>query len=183
MNTLEIVQIGCPVLRTKAKALSKEQILSPSIQSLIQEMKDTMHAAPGVGLAAPQIGRSLQLAVIEDKPDYLQSVPATILKERDRKPVEFHVIINPRLTIESEVKADFYEGCLSIHGFLGKVNRALSVKVECLNEKAEPVTIHAQGWYARILQHEIDHLHGILCIDRMNIQSLTTLENYQRYHL
>jgi len=97
--------------------------------------------------------------------------------------VTFHVIINPKLTIVGEDTRTFFEGCLSFAGFVGLVKRAFEVKVECLNERAEPVIINAKGWYARILQHEIDHLHGTVCIDRMNTRSLANSENYQRYWL
>ena len=81
----------------------------------------------------------------------------------------YHVIINPKLTVtvtDTAGQAEFFEGCLSFAGFVGLVPRALAVKVECLNEQAEPVTINAKGWYARILQHEIEHLQGNLCLDR-----------------
>lgn len=178
---LKIVQTGDPVLRQKARELSKEEILSPRIQQLIELMKATMHDAPGVGLAAPQIGESLQLAVIEDKPEYTQLLTAEQIKDRERASVPFHVIINPKITLDTSVSREFYEGCLSITHYVGLISRARSVKVECLNEQAKPVTINAQGWYARILQHEIDHMHGVLCIDHMQLSSLTTLENYSKY--
>jgi peptide deformylase len=174
---LKIIQAGDPLLRQQTKELSKEEILSPSIQQLIQLMYD----APGVGLAAPQIGESLQLIVIEDKQEYTQGFTEEQIKQRERSPVPFHVIINPKITIDKSESIEFYEGCLSVAGFVGLVPRASMVTVACLNEHAMPITIHASGWYARILQHEIDHLHGTLCIDRTKIQSLTTFENYIRY--
>lgn len=180
--TLKIVQAGDPVLRQMAQKLRPAEILSPSIQGLIALMKDTMRDAPGVGLAAPQIAEGLQLAVIEDRPEYMHMFAEEQLVERERVPVPFQVIINPKITLlEEEGEATFFEGCLSVAGFVGLVPRALAVKVECLNERAEPVTIKARGWYARILQHEIDHLHGTLCIDRMKMRSYMTTENYARY--
>lgn len=179
-NTLEIVQLGNPVLRQVARELSTEEILSPEIQSLIQSMIATMRAAPGVGLAAPQIGRSLQLIVIEDI-DHSHLTPEK-LKERNRSPVPLHVVINPKLYIEETTPyLDFYEGCLSFDNFAGIVPRAESVYVECLNERAEPVTIHATGWYARILQHEIDHVNGIIYIDRAHLRTLTAVDNYKKH--
>lgn len=179
---LNIVQVGDPVLRQKARKLSHEEILSEPIQELIQHMKETMREAPGVGLAAPQIGLSIQLAVIEDRKEYHQKFSAQELKKRARDPIPFHVIINPKLIIEKEnKKAEFYEGCLSVKGLVGIVPRVVVVRVECLNEKAEPVVIKARGWYARILQHEIDHLHGKLCIDRMKMNTLSTVDNYMKY--
>ena len=157
--------------------MSVDEIKSPATQDLIELMRETMRAAPGVGLAAPQIGESLQLAVIEDSVDYLKDISRDKLAELKRSPVDFHVIINPKLTILGDTKVDFFEGCLSVAGFAAIVRRAESVRVECLNERAEPVTINAQGWYARILQHEIDHLNGTLYIDRMHTRSFTTVQN------
>jgi peptide deformylase len=175
-NQLDIVQVGDPVLRKKARFLTKEEILSPKIQGLIEEMKAAMRAAPGVGLAAPQIGHSLQIAVIEDM-EHSHLTPQQ-LAERDRHKVPLQVIINPILTLDASETASFFEGCLSVPTFLGVVPRAKSVRVECLNERGEPVVIHARGWHARILQHEIDHLNGMLFIDKAVKQTLMTEENY-----
>jgi peptide deformylase len=174
---VEIVQAGDPVLRKVARLMSVDEIKSRVTQDLIELMRETMRAAPGVGLAAPQIGESLQLAVIEDRIDYIKDISRDKLAELKRSPVDFHVIINPKLTIVGETTVDFFEGCLSVTGFAAMVSRGESVRVECLNERAEPVTINAQGWHARILQHEIDHLNGTLYIDRMHTRSFTTVEN------
>lgn len=180
MQPLSIVEVGDPVLRHPARLLTVEEILSPEIQTLIGVMRETMRAAPGVGLAAPQIGRSIQLVVIEDM-DQSRLTPEQI-RERERYPVPFHVVINPRLTIEEGARTtEFFEGCLSCCEFLGVVPRAESVTVKCLNERAEEVTIHAKGWYARILQHEIDHLNGTLYLDRVVLRTLTTGENYDAF--
>jgi peptide deformylase len=178
---LEILQAGEPVLRQEARSLSYDEILGRPIQNLIEAMTNALHDAPGVGLAAPQIGLPLQLAVIEDKPEYLEKLTPEHVAERKRRPVPFHVLINPKLIIDGAEAVDFFEGCLSLAGFTAIVPRALRVRVECLNEKAEPVVINADGWYARILQHEIDHLNGILYIDRMKSRSFTTQDNYTRY--
>src|SRR3954452_22528392 len=96
---LKIVQVGEPVLRQRAKALTLAEIRSREIQELIEWMRETMHDAPGVGLAAPQVGLSLHLAVIEDKPEYTRDAPVDTIKECERKPVPFHVIVNPKLTL------------------------------------------------------------------------------------
>jgi len=143
-------------------------------------MFETMRAAPGVGLAAPQIGMPLQLAVIEDRQEYIDKIPPEHSAARLRSAVSPHVIVNPRLTLETPT-IEFFEGCLSLPGFTAIVPRALAVRVDCLNERAEPVTIRARGWYARILQHEIDHLHGTLYIDRMLTRSFMGRENFERY--
>ena len=178
---LRIVQAGDPVLRKQSRPLTKEDIRSPSIQELIELMRDTMREAPGVGLAAPQIGESIQLAVIEDRAQYLTHVSADALAEHQREPVPFHVIINPKLTFLDDSSAEFFEGCLSVEGYQAVVSRALKVLVECLNERGEQVRLKGIGWYARILQHEIDHLNGTLYIDRMKTRTLTTSENMIRY--
>src|SRR5277367_2526947 len=107
---LEIKLAGEPVLRQAARKLTREEILSPTTQQLIEQMRETMYKAPGVGLAAPQIGLGLQLAVIEDKTDYMNDIAPKILAERERKPVPFQVIINPVLTHETGLDADFFEG-------------------------------------------------------------------------
>jgi peptide deformylase len=179
--SLEIVQAGDPVLRRQGRTLTSDEILSARIQELIEQMRDAMREAPGVGLAAPQIGESLQLAVIEDRADYLSDLSAEQLARYQRSAVPFHVIINPKLTVAANSSAQFFEGCLSVTGFSAVVDRALNVRVECLNERAKAVTIDAHGWYARILQHEIDHLNGILYIDRMKTRTLTTAENMFRF--
>jgi peptide deformylase len=176
---LKLFEAGELVLRMPARELSREEILSPSIQELIASMYETMRAAPGVGLAAPQIGAPLQIAVIEDRPEYLAKMTPEQAHERLRVPVAAHAIVNPRLTLATET-VEFFEGCLSLPGFTAIVPRALEVRVDCLNERAEPVTIQARGWYARILQHEIDHLHGGLYIDRMLSRTFMGRENFER---
>lgn len=178
---LQIVQAGNPVLRKQSRPLSKEEIVSPPIQQLIELMRETMREAPGVGLAAPQIGESIQLAVIEDRAEYLKGVSADHLEELQRFAVPFHVIINPKLTFLNNSSAQFFEGCLSVEGYQAVVDRALDVLVECLNERGQELTLKAHGWYARILQHEIDHLNGTLYVDRMKTRTLTTGENMFRF--
>jgi peptide deformylase len=178
---LKIVQAGDPVLRKQCRPLTKDEIHSPSIQLLIDLMRNTMREAPGVGLAAPQIGKSIQLAVIEDRAEYLTRLSEDEIAETQRAAIPFHVIINPKLTILGKSSAQFFEGCLSVSGYQAVVDRALNVRVECLNEQGEKITIKAQGWYARILQHEIDHLSGTLYIDRMKTRTLTTGENMAKF--
>lgn len=174
---LPIVQTGELVLRKVAKTLTKDEIKTAEIQNLIEEMRETMRAAPGVGLAAPQIGKPFQIAVIEDEAGEKTKLSTKELDERERYPVPFHVIINPVLKLSGDEEMAFFEGCLSVAGFAAIVPRHRSVSVKALNERAEEVSIDATGWYARILQHEIDHLNGVLYIDRMYTQTFTTLEN------
>lgn len=178
--TLKIRQVGEPVLRQKSRPLSVEEIRGRYVQELIESMRETMRDAPGVGLAAPQVGIPLQLVVIEDPVEYIQKLPPEQTEERERRPVSFHVLINPELTILESAQAEFFEGCLSLSGYTAIVPRATRVHVEAFNEHAEPVVIDATGWYARILQHEIDHVNGVLYIDRMISRSFCTVDNYDR---
>lgn len=177
---LKIVQVGEPVLRQAARRLTPDDIRSRDTQQLIEWMRETMYDAPGVGLAAPQVGLGLQLAVIEDKPEYIKDNPAAA-KERDRKPVPFHVIVNPAITLLDDAGIEFFEGCLSLAGFTAVVPRARRVRVDCLDHNGKSKTIEASGWYARILQHEIDHLQGTVYIDRMYARTFMEMENYTRH--
>jgi peptide deformylase len=178
---LKIVQAGDPVLRQAARPLTRQEILGDQIQRLIHDMRETMRDAPGVGLAAPQIGLSLQLAVVEDREESLKDLPPREVADKDRRPVPFHVILNPRIIVTGDDEASFYEGCLSLTGFSAVVPRARAVRVEYLDEQGEPRSVEASGWYARILQHEIDHLHGTLYLDRMHTRTFTSIDNWNRF--
>ena len=177
---IKIVQAGDPVLRKAARPVRTDEIGSRHMRDLIEHMRETLRDAPGVGLAAPQIGEGLQLAVVEDRPEYHANVTAAELAARERKPVPFHVLINPELELMSPPQVTFFEGCLSLSGFVAMVPRARKVRVRALNERGEAVQIDAEGWYARILQHEIDHLTGKLYIDRMWSRSFCSLDQYTR---
>lgn len=181
MAKLEIVQVGTPVLRQRARPLAPDEIGSPRIQQLIEDMRETMRAAPGVGLAAPQIGESIQLVVIEDAPAYVAKLSAEERAMKERGAVPFHVLINPTLTVRSDEVVAAFEGCLSFNNFNMVVSRARKVRVEALDEHGQKFVKVATGWYARILQHEVDHLHGIVCCDRMESRTLTTGANYTKY--
>jgi len=178
---LHIVQIGEEVLRGRAHELSRDDILNAKTQDLIEHMRDTMRRAPGVGLAAPQIGMPLQIAVVEDREEYHQKLSPAQLLERERKPVPFRVLINPRIVARDEASVEFFEGCLSVTGLAAIVPRARAVTVAYVDEHAEAKTVEAVGWYARILQHEIDHLNGVLYVDRMRSRTLMTIENLERF--
>jgi peptide deformylase len=178
---LKIVQVGEPVLRQRARPLLQEEIALPETQQLIVWMHETMRDAPGVGLAAPQVGLPLQLAVIEDRPEYSKDIAADRLAERERQAVQFQVLINPRIVEQSDQQVEFFEGCLSLAGFSALVKRSRQVAVEYWDERGQPRRIEAQGWYARILQHEIDHLYGRLYIDRMEPRSFMSIDNVSRH--
>jgi peptide deformylase len=178
---LKIVQAGEPVLRQTARPLTPEEIRNDEIQRLIRDMKDTMQDAPGVGLAAPQVGLPLQLAVIEDREELLKAVPPQELSAKERQPVPFHVIVNPRIMSFGDEQVEFHEGCLSLAGFLAVVPRARTVQVAFFDERGEQRSVEASGWYARILQHEIDHLQGTLYIDRMQSPTFSSIDNWNRF--
>jgi peptide deformylase len=175
---LDIVQAGDPVLRQPARPLTPDEIHRPQLQQTIADMLETLRQAPGVGLAAPQVGLGIQLAIIEDREQYHSTWNADELRARGRIPVDFHVLINPRLDPDHEAQVEFFEGCLSVAGYAAAVPRYRRVRVHYLDEHAIPQSADAEGWYARILQHEIDHLNGTLYIDRMKTRSFMSLENY-----
>ena len=175
MEENPIVQTGAPVLRAKAQDVPVEQIATPEFQALLSRMIDTMRQAPGVGLAAPQIGVPWRVLVLEDREELMASLSEAERAERMRVVVPVRVFINPTLTLLGEEKATFFEGCLSVAGFAGLVERSLEVEVSGLDEKGQPATWRVRGWPARILQHEVDHLAGTLYVDRMMTRSFGTL--------
>ena len=178
---LKIVQAGELVLRHPARPLTNAEIGSSDVQRLIHDMRETMHDAAGVGLAAPQVGLPIQLAILEDRPEGLADLTPEQLKERERTAVPFQVIINPTITCTSDERVEFFEGCLSLAGFAAVVPRSRLVRVDFVNQDGQRCSVEAQGWHARILQHEIDHLQGTLYIDRMRSRSFASLENLTRH--
>jgi peptide deformylase len=158
MTELQIVTLPDEVLRKKGRPVTK---FDDDLQVLIDNMIETMRAANGVGLAAPQIGQSLQLAVIETLPkadENGEDIP-------DSRAL--FVIINPRIVWESREVIDGIEGCLSIPGYVGEVERAFAVRVRAQDRQGKPLKLRLKGWTARIFQHEIDHLNGVLYIDKL----------------
>jgi peptide deformylase len=160
MTLREIVYLPNPILRKKAKPVNK---FDKDLQTLIDDMIETMREAPGVGLAAPQINIPMHLAVIEyaegeDDEDRPEDAPPPEKK--------LFVIINPEITKVSDEKVFGIEGCLSIPNLVGEVERHQAIEVKALNRHGNPVKIKAEGWLARIFQHEIDHLNGVLYTDK-----------------
>jgi len=156
MTTREIVTLPDPVLRQKAR---KVPAVTQDVRALIDDMVETMRAAPGVGLAAPQVGDSRRVIVIEyAEPPEQEGEPA--------RPPKLFTLVNPEIVRHSSEQVKGVEGCLSIPGYLGEVERHESITVKGLNWAGQPVRIKAGGWLARIFQHEIDHLEGTLFIDR-----------------
>ncbi len=152
MAILDIVTFPEPSLRLKAKQVTK---FDTELQTLVDNMFETLRAAPGVGLAAPQIGESLRLVVVEYTED----------EDENAKPKKY-VLVNPEIIKRSEEMVTDVEGCLSLPGLAGRVERHRAVTVKAKNRFGKPLKIEAQDWLARIFQHEIDHLDGVLYIDR-----------------
>jgi peptide deformylase len=164
---LRIEQAGAAVLHRTARAVTPQELQSADFQRLIDAMFATL-AGVGVGLAAPQIGLGLQLVVVEDPAEFHTAVSPELLRDQGRVPVEAHVLINPRLTLEPDATlAEYFEGCLSVDGYRAIVARANRVRVQALDRLGQPFEREASGWYARILQHEVDHLAGRLYLERM----------------
>ncbi len=170
MSILKVARMGHPVLRTKTRALDRNEIRHATTQKLIDDMIETMAEYHGVGLAAPQVHEELRLFV------------AAIGGGDEDEPGEPIVLINPEITrVGSDVVED-WEGCLSIPDIRGRVPRAREIKVRAFDRKGEKIELRAQNFAARVIQHEADHLDGILFFDRMrSFESLTFLEEYSRY--
>jgi peptide deformylase len=180
---LKILQAGDPLLRRPAQPVSPDDVGRRDLQRLIDLMQATMRDAGGVGLAAPQTGESLRIAVVEVLPEYLtgRGYSEREIAEREMQPLPFQVLVNPRLTVMDATRDTFFEGCLSVTGFAGAVPRALGVRVSALDRHGEPIEITARGWHARILQHETDHLDGRLYVDIMDPLTFSSRENHDRY--
>ncbi|KAL7162327.1 hypothetical protein ACSBR2_042749 [Camellia fascicularis] len=173
----EIVKAGDPVLHEPAREVPQEEIGSDKIQEIIDDMVMVMRKAPGVGLAAPQIGVPLKIIVLEDTKEYISYAPKEETKAQDRRPFDLLVIVNPKLQRKSNKSALFFEGCLSVDGFRAVVERYLEVEVTGLGRDGQPIKVDASGWQARILQHECDHLDGTLYVDKMVPRTFRTVKN------
>lgn len=172
-----IVKVGDPVLHEPASKVDVDQIGSENIQSIIDQMIQSMRNAPGVGLAAPQIGVPLKIVVLEDTTEYMSYASKTEIELQDRQPFDLLVIVNPTLKTKGNKTAYFFEGCLSVDGYRALVERHLEVEVTGFGRDGSPLKVNARGWQARILQHECDHLDGIVYIDKMVSRTFRTVEN------
>jgi peptide deformylase len=169
---LKVARIGHPVVRSPARAVPPELLSSPELQRLVDDMVDTMHEYDGVGLAGPQVHVGLRLAVIE--------VPAS--DERSRDAVPLTVLINPQVTPLGEEKDRAWEGCLSIPDLRGVVPRWNRVRLDALDRQGTPFTVETEGFHARVIQHECDHLDGGVYLDRMEgLRTLSFLREFERY--
>lgn len=159
MAIREIVTVPDPVLRRKAQKVTK---FDDNLQTLIDDMVETMRQAPGVGLAAPQIGVLEQIIVVE----YFEKEEDEEREDAEAAPRRLYVVVNPEITRASTGTVTGAEGCLSIPGYLGEVERFEAVTVKGQNRRGQPITLKLKDWTARIFQHEIDHLNGVLFTDR-----------------
>jgi peptide deformylase len=174
MSILKVARMGHPVLRTAAAPLERGDIRSPAVQRLIDDMMDTMAEYHGVGLAAPQVHESLRLFVIAFDP--------TQPDPDEDEPLEAFAIINPEITPVGEETVDDWEGCLSIPDIRGRVPRFRELNLRAQNRRGERIELSLQNFKARVVQHETDHLDGVLFFDRMrSFQSLSFLDEYSRY--
>jgi peptide deformylase len=171
-----IVQAGHPVLRQLAAPFSG-QLSDAELGQLIDLMRSVMHKAPGVGLAAPQLGIPLQLAVLEDQFE----VDAEVAAVRGREPLPFFAMLNPTLRPLGASAVAFYEGCLSVNGLQAAVVRPESVRLDFTTPDGTPKQQDFFGWQARIVQHETDHLHGTLYLDRAELRSLSNNAEYSAH--
>jgi peptide deformylase len=164
MAIRKVAQLGHPVLRKVAAEVSPEQIASPDFQRLCDDLLETMHAYEGLGLAAPQIHESLRLLVFQ-------------LDEEDGPIFLINPVVKP-LTTQTSAG---YEGCLSLTNMRGRVERPKSVRVEALDREGTKFAFLAHGWAARVVQHECDHLDGVLYLDRADPRSMAFLPEYRRF--
>ena len=168
MSILKVARLGHPVLRTPARRLEASEIEDPAIQRLIDDMFETMHEYEGIGLAAPQVHQGIRLFVAGvDDPD--TAVPPVVM-------------VNPEIEPLGQTTDDDWEGCLSIPDIRGMVPRSLDIRVRSLDRLGRVQSMTASGFAARVIQHETDHLDGVLFLDRMtSLESLTFISEYDRY--
>ena len=170
MSILKVARMGHPVLRAKARPLERAEIRGAAMQKLIDDMIDTMAEYHGVGLAAPQVHEGLRLfvAALDDGDEEGEAEPLAL--------------INPEITVVGSDVVEDWEGCLSIPDVRGRVPRAREIKVRAYDRKGERIELRAHDFPARVIQHETDHLDGVLFFDRMRtFESLTFLDEYSRY--
>jgi len=176
MTIRKIIRMGHPTLRQIAKPYSLEEIGSQEFQTLIDDMRETLEASRGIGLAAPQIDVSTQIVIIE--------VPESGTRYGESEALPFTVYINPHITVLEETSTGYWEGCLSIPGMMGFVERPQHIVVDYLSDKGVKQSLELKGFLATVFQHELDHLQGHLYLDHIKDLSLFTYESeYQEFHL
>lgn len=174
MAVLPIRQIGDPILREKCRSVSAEELATPAMQRFIDDLIETMHAANGAGLAAPQVGNPVAIAAVHVKDNprypYKPDIPLT-------------VFVNPVITPLGEETAMLYEGCLSVPDLRGRVRRHMHIRVDALDRQGAPMSFEAKGISAGTFQHEFDHLQGVVFVDRVEDRgTFSTWANFDRHH-
>ena len=176
MAIQNILKMGHPVLRRCARELSQDEILSDKTAELISDMTETMRDANGIGLAAPQVGSSIQLAIIE--------IPEDSARYPDAPEFGFGIYINPKIKIIDPTPFGSWEGCLSVPGLRGFVERPQKIEVSYMDETANSHTIEVEGFVATVFQHEFDHLDGVLFVDKLRSSlEFSFTEEYVQYHM
>lgn len=179
MSILKIARMGHPVLRARARAVEPSQIRSPEFQRLIDDMFETMQEYQGVGLAAPQVHQGVRLFVAGFAPRHDDDDD-----DDEDGGVPLMALINPEITVVGDDMQDDWEGCLSIPDVRGRVNRARDISVKAYDRKGRRIHMDARGFTARVIQHETDHLNGIVYLDRMrDLSSLSYIAEWQKHWL
>jgi peptide deformylase len=174
MSILKVARIGHPVVRTVAKEVPESALGDAGFQRLIDDMQETMYEYEGVGLAAPQIHEGLRLAVLE--------VPDS--DDRSETEVPFTVLVNPVITPLGDERETGWEGCLSIPDLRGLVPRLTRLRLEALDRDGKPYSLEASGFFARVIQHECDHLDGNVYLDRMaDMKTLSFIKEFETHVL
>ena len=210
MSILKVARLGHPVLRERARKVDPAEIATPEFQKLIDDMFETLDAYDGIGLAAPQVHESVRLVLVgihESRDEEGEEGHGEALERHgeaqeghgeagDRDPesagddeagdeeetLTVYALINPEITPIGREKGEDWEGCLSLPGLRGRVRRPNEVMLVALDREGNRIEMHLHGYPARVLQHEADHLDGVLFIDRMNsFETLTFLEEYAKY--
>ena len=172
MSILKIARIGHPVVRTAAKPVPEKAFADPAFQKLVDDMRETMYEYNGVGVAAPQVHVSMRLAVLE--------IPGS----DDQAEVPFAVLANPVITPIGNEAENGWEGCLSVPDLRGLVPRLAELRLEALDREGKPFSLEASGFFARVIQHECDHLDGNVYLDRMaDMKSLTFIQEFEAHVL
>ncbi|MCZ6868787.1 MAG: peptide deformylase [Gammaproteobacteria bacterium] len=175
MAVRRIIRMGHPALRTVASELDRKTLRSDAIRRLVDDMVDTLHDYSGIGLAAPQVNESVRLAIVE--------IPAGPTRYGEIDPMPLEVYVNPRISVIEADCRGFWEGCLSIPGLRGYVERPQHVRVDFQDLEGHRHSVELRGFTATVFQHEFDHLDGKLYVDRVEDTKLLMFEEeFARYH-
>jgi peptide deformylase len=173
MSVLNVLRLGNPILRQKAEPVSLEELAQGAFQRFIRDLVDTMREYDGVGLAAPQVGESIRVAVVESEDN---------LRYPGSPDIPLLILINPVVRPLSQKKVSGWEGCLSVPGLRGMVPRYQEIAVDAYNANGRPLEFEARDFFAVVIQHEVDHLDGIVYVDRIeDMKTLSYLEEFQKY--